>query len=286
MSFLNRQPMSRTSLVGPALPRVLKFLAPAALLTGLAMGLGGCVIGGGANFKETRVSEVASVAGSAVRVTSQNGAVAVRRTQRPDVRISAELRATSAERLKGATIRAERDAQGALVISTDWPEGGPKGGEGVSFDIQLPEASGVTLETTNGQIIISGLTGPARLSTSNGAISVQEHTGDIDATTSNGSLGLRDVTGRIDAQTSNGSADVTLTSASAGPVRVVTTNGNASLSFGAGLTGTIKARTSNGTLTLPAGAEMSSATAGTLKLSEGPESTITASNGSVTVTRR
>jgi DUF4097 and DUF4098 domain-containing protein YvlB len=286
MSFaraLAASPMSQTSLAGSSVARLLRLAAPAALLTGLALGLGGCLINPGANYKETRVSEVAAAAGSAVRVESRNGSISVRKAERSDVRISAELRATSAERLKAAVIRAERDASGTLVIDTVWPDGGRQSSEGVTFNIELPEAAGVTLESSNGSLTVAGLRGEAKLTTSNGSIIAREHAGALRARTTNGSIDLLQVSGPIDAESSNGSAEVVLSDDNAGPVRVDTYNGDVRITLGAAFKGTLSARTSNGSVTMPAGATQASKTSASLTLSEGPASTVTTSNGSVTV---
>lgn len=275
-------PISQTPLAASSVVRLLRLAAPAALLTGLALGLGGCIIDTGANFKETRITEVQAIAGTPVRVQSRNGSIAVRRAQRSDVRISAELRATTPERLKAAVVRAQRDPAGALVIDTDWPDGGPRGAEGVTYDIQLPHADGITLESSNGSLVIDGLAGPASLTTTNGSVTVREHAGNLVARSTNGALVLESVTGSVDAQTSNGSATV---AGAVAPLRVQTSNGNITLTLAPAFAGTLTARTTNGSLSLPPGASLDGKTSGTLTAGQGPQSSLTTSNGTITVTR-
>ena len=50
----------------------------------------------------------------------------------------------------GAVYLAERQDNGALAVSVEWPEGKRRNREGCSFEIRIPDAVDPTLRTSNG----------------------------------------------------------------------------------------------------------------------------------------
>src|SRR5690606_19532802 len=108
--------------------------------------------------------------------------------------------------------RAERQADGSLLIRVEWPEDGRKGNEGAHLEIDLPAgaATSIQAKTSNGRIELTGLQTPegARLKSSNGAIVVRGHTGDINADTSNGAVTIEGATGAVEAHSSNGRIEI------------------------------------------------------------------------------
>lgn len=276
------------------------FRTPAAVLAAMLL-LSGC--DGPAAFRTTRTAQVAHVAGSPVSIVTDNGSVDLSAAETSDVQITAHLRAQTQERLDATSIAVVRDAAGLLSISVDWPGGIRRGNEGCDFDVRLPDARGVTVESSNGRINVQGLAGPASLTTSNGAVEVTGHDGEVRAHTSNGRMTLREikgdararstngaielsgVTGKAEANTSNGRIEVRLAPTSPGPVFADTSNGAVIISVGPAFAGKMTMRTSNGRITV-SGAEASgskgnkSATVGV----GGPESIIKTSNGHIDVT--
>jgi hypothetical protein len=237
----------------------------------LALLLSGCLFWGNlgdAQFKETRHMTVAHQAGSALKVTSGNGAVTVKRGSVTEVQIDAEIRCTSEERLAQTKIVADR-VDGKLNIEVAWPGGRAMNNEGCRFDIIVPDAKGVEVTTSNGSITVSGLAGEATLRSSNGAIRLSDQDGPADATTSNGRIELQNVAGSATATTTNGavivnaakgsvratstngSINVQLTDDNAGPVSAASTNGAIDLTLGKAFAGTLNAATTNGSIDIP-----------------------------------
>lgn len=234
--------------------------ASAALLAALL--LTGC--NGAPLFRATRTAQVAHAAGTPIRVVTDNGWVDISRAEVTDVQITAHLRAQTQERLDGASIAVVREADGQLSISVDWPGGHRRSNEGCDFDVKVPDARGVSVDTSNGRIKLAGLAGPAVLGTSNGAVEVAGQEGEVRAHTSNGHIDLRGVkgdakarttnggidvegvTGLADCTTSNGHISVSLDSASPGPVFATSSNGGIRVEVGPGFRGKVSMRTSNG----------------------------------------
>jgi len=226
--------------------------------------LSGRILMGVSLHEKTITMTVAHVPDSGLRVVSQNGAISVKASDREDVKIVAQLRMRSVERLEATRITTSRDSSDRLEIEVAWPEGGRLNNEGCSFTITLPDATGVELRTENGRITVAGLSGAARLLTSNGRIHVDGHQGDVLARTSNGSISVGEPEGDLDlhtkngkinvvaakravkAETSNGAVHIHFTDEGTGPVDVHTSNGAITLEMGAGFKGELQADNSNG----------------------------------------
>lgn len=295
------------------------------LLAGAAGMATGCVahVGGhgghwgwGESVKETRVMTVAAVAGKPIDVKSKNGGVTIKATKRSDVQITAKLQAKSQERLETVKVLAERQADGTLRIRPVWPEGesawgwsSATQGDGCTFDIEVPDAVGVKVETSNGGVTLSNLSGKAVLDTSNGGVNVNEHAGDLTIDTSNGGVHVegidgalkietsnaaveaKDVLGAVTIDTSNGGVDVELAKDNAGPVHISSSNGGVDLTVGPAFKGTLAVDTSNGKVTVPSDlgkVVKKGKTSATVEVGEGggAKSVVDTSNGSVSVSRK
>lgn len=256
--------------------------------------------------EETRTSNAPHMAGKPLQVVAANGSVTVSQSDRQDVQIVARLKAISPERLQAAKVVAERDDNGALSISVDWPEGKPHSREGCSFEVLIPDAEGVTLRSSNGKLDLAGLEGNADLHTSNGAIAVTAHDGPlkaatsngqivatgiqgaIDVSTSNGRIEITDATARVDAKTSNGSIDVSLDPEGPGPINARTSNGSITLALSPVMKGQLTLTTSNGSVNVDSSLEPQVTSRkkshAVLDLGESEEqSTAKTSNGSIRV---
>jgi len=187
------------------------------------------------------------------------------KTDRSDTEIAATIRARTQERVDGTTIQAERGENGMLLVTANWPAPGRYDNESCSFDIEVPEANGAVLKSSNGSLTIKGLSGSAQLHTSNGSIHatgqegpVDAHTsngsihvdraeGDVKSHTSNGSIFVDRTKGAVDAKSSNGRVEVTEAAAA---VKANTSNGSVSIQLAEENPGPIEARTSNGRIEL------------------------------------
>lgn len=214
------------------------------------------------------------VAGSALEVRTRNGRIEVAAApNRSDVSIEATLyargdsMAEAEERLAATTIEVSRAEDGTLVVEPKFPEP-VRGGDGASIVIELPDANGATLDTSNGSVHAFGLTGrlvvdtsngsveivdhngDAKVDTSNGSITVDDHVGALRVDTSNGSIRISNVDGPVEADTSNGSIVLTMADDQAGPLDLDTSNGSITVRVGAAFAGAVSLKTSNGSLTV------------------------------------
>lgn len=258
------------------------------LAAGLCLPLTACMVSIDTKEQVTTIP-VPHVAGSGLKVVTRNGHITAKKSEGSDIQIIATLRMQSDERLQGTTISANRDGTGVLVIGAMPPGGEWRSNEGCSFDISVPDASGINFKSSNGRIEIAGLSGKAEVESSNGALVVSSHNGPVHAETSNGHIDVTGATGPVDCSTSNGAVRVSL--AGPGPVRIDTSNGSITLEVGKAFAGSIEIRTSNGSISTPTaapgfpsltvqreGKEHAKVTLGT-----GPRSALETNNGSVTV---
>ncbi len=252
---------------------------------------------------------VSHQAEAAIDVRTENGSIQVVKADRSDVEIVATIRARTQERLDSTTINARRGEDGVLHVTADWPAAGRRDNEGCSFEVAVPEAVGVVLESSNGALSIAGLAGAARLRTSNGAIHAADQDGPVEARTSNGGINVEAAQGTVDArssngrvtvseataavkaETSNGSVTVRLVPANPGPVEARTSNGGIELDLSPAFSGELTLETSHGGIhakDLP-GARLISSEKDRLVLGFGQsdaKSTAKTSNGAVTVRMR
>lgn len=197
--------------------------------------------------EESRVETIAHLPGSAIRVNASNGSIKVIQADRGDVKIVSHLQLTSALRSEDTRVVADRDNEGVPEVRVDWAEGKKKNREGCSFEIEVPDGSGVELRTSNGAIVLSGLEGQASLNTSNGKIDVFDHRGPLNARTSNGTIVVREIDGPVDLKSSNGRISVNEVG---GSVKAITSNGGVGIAFNPESQGPVEARFSNGSITL------------------------------------
>jgi len=178
--------------------------------------------------------------GSGMEVVTTNGSVRIDPGTDPAISVRATVRARMG-RADLVSVRAAQGATGAIVLSTEWPDGRRLGGEGCSFAVTTPPLSGVTVRTTNGSVEVSGMGGPADLGTTNGKVVLKDHAGDARLDTSNGSIHAEGVAGSLVADTTNGALRV---SGVAGPITAKTSNGSMTFALGPGFRGPLEARSS------------------------------------------
>lgn len=182
---------------------------------------------------------------SQVEAASQNGFVHVMPSDNGDYRVVIELSAygmtpqQAQQRLESMTVvHADELAGDVLQLSTivefDDPDSmlpfldGPGGGAHITY--YLPRAPGhdLRLATSNGDIEILDLQGPAfTAETSNGDIFVSHVTVDsLSAGTANGDITLEGVADKVAAAASNGDILAAITSVHAGSYALATSNGD------------------------------------------------------------
>lgn len=178
-------------------------------------------------------------AGGTVDLATVNGKIEVVAGSKPTVEVTA-VKVAKAATKEGAAdllkkleikeeitadsvkLRVERSKGGASLIG--WGTSGE-----VRYRVEVPAATKLVLETTNGQIEVNGVHGAAKLETVNGHINA------------------RGLGGSISAETVNGGVDLGIATLDA-DVRVETTNGGVTVRLPASAKATLVARTTNGGL--------------------------------------
>lgn len=271
--------------------------------------LTGCDSLGAPRYSETRAMQIPHIAGSAVGVENANGTVEVLARDRRDVSLEVKIYGSDAERVQFATLHADRMGDQTLRVWVEWPGGKRRSSEGASISINVPDAKNINVRTSNGRIVIEGLSGHASLVSSNGSIRADTHDGSLYAKTSNGSVQAEHVSGEVEmyssngkiiitdafgpirAETSNASAYVSTMPGNRGPVRVRSSNGRIDLDLGEGFEGVLKCDTSNGKVQISdlGGASLIESSGNHAQLRMGSSSEISAartSNGSIRVRGR
>ena len=112
------------------------------------------------------------------------------------------------------------------------------------FDLKLPMNINLNLETTGGDIDVSGIRGESILKTSGGDMDLENMMGRIEANTSGGDIGVSGVEGLIRVHTSGGDIEI---ENSDGQFNASTSGGDLEFHH---LTGNIEAQTSGGSISL------------------------------------
>jgi hypothetical protein len=204
----------------------------------------------------------------AVSAETSNGSIRVTGEDRGDVFVKALVMANARDEARAKEIIKEVKIDTAGGLRADGPRNLNRAGWWVSFRIQAPKSTDVTLRSSNGSLNVTDVSGTMRLRTSNGSIKLMDVGGDVDADTSNGSvnatLGGRSWQGSgLNVTTSNGSVRVTIPDNYNARLVAGTSNGSINVDFPITVQGrinrdidtnlgsggpTIRLRTSNGSV--------------------------------------
>jgi hypothetical protein len=226
-------------------------------------------------------------------IRTQNGRIRCVADEVSEITIEAEITARAAtveeaeNRLEQITIE-RTESEGVATIAANVPRGV---NGSVSIIVRIPAETTLNLQTSNGEIDVTGVTGGITGVTSNGSVQIEDCVGDIDLKSSNGKLTIKgESLANVKARTSNGSVRVD-GSLGLGNHEIQTSNGSIKVAL-VGTPVNVTARTSNGKMTangrkikkgektvlgVPDGAELSSA-------GDAAEISLTTSNGSITIT--
>ncbi|XVJ59330.1 MAG: DUF4097 domain-containing protein [Tepidisphaera sp.] len=252
----------------------------------LALCAGGCLNISQAKFERSVAATATMDAPKPVRISTGNGSVRVTRSQSDKLEIKAESALQTAERRDAFSIKAEVVGD-AFVIEPLWPEGKALSNERCSFEISLPAPAGLTIDTSNGAIEISGFSTDASVETSNGRVTVNGHTGSLSMKSSNGAIEAKELNGPVTAKTSNGRITIHFVEGATGPLTAKTSNGAIELDAPSTFAGVLTLSTSNGRVTVESsgGAKTDiKKTSGTVTFEpSGQGSSLSTSNGGITV---
>ncbi len=191
----------------------------------------------------------AALAGRTLRVDGGgNGGVEIDGWDRDSVDVQANIGVTAStdeearEIARGVTV-AFKD--GALVA--DGPATRRRSSWWVSFEIRVPRATNLEVETSNGPLGVAGVRGRMELRTSNGPLTLSDVGGDVRGRTSNGPLYVT-LSGKswegegLDASTSNGPATLIIPDGYAAHLVTGTVNGPIRVDFPVTVQGRIDRR--------------------------------------------
>jgi len=219
--------------------RIVRRFAHIALIALAAVGLAACDVvvnsmeGGKARAVDQWSKTYTMPAGSTIEVSNTNGRVEVEGTDGTvfDVKAEISVRAgtdeAARELLKQVEIR-EESATGRVRLETKYPKGLGRSSVDVKYTLRVPRTAIVDVETVNGSIVLTALTGTIRAESTNGGVKG------------------RDLSGGLTASTTNGGIDIRLTTVAADGVSLETTNGGIELGVPGEAKGTITARVVNG----------------------------------------
>ncbi len=270
--------------------------------------LAGCGVMG-QKYHHTKSMMIDHIAGAALSIESQNGSITAIAHERSNVSVIVDLYGHDEGRLEEASVHWERGADQTLSLWVQWPGDRRRSGEGASWDVELPDATGAQIKSSNGSITIEGFSGHLDLKSSNGRIQVRNLDGSFLADTSNGSIQaehisgeaemyssngkiiITDAFGPIRAETSNGKVYISTMDGNEGPIRVRTSNGRVDLDLGEGFVGKLTCRTGNGSVSVHdiQGAQLIEASKKRVELQFGDSDVVSAiktSNGSVYIQNR
>lgn len=245
--------------------------------------------------KETRTIKVTASAGQPLAVSTRNGGVTVVRGTTDQVVITAEVYAKSKEDLAQIDVLAANDSEKGSSVHVKFPEVKWGDSMGCSLKIEMPQARGVTIQTSNGPIALEQMAGKAVLETSNAPVTIAKHDGSVVIDTDNAPVEASDVTGAVAIKTSNGPVEVKLHEAATEQFVVETSNAPVEVWVPKGFSGTLGVETSNGNISFPSDTQLNKkphnrgygdvtgqATFGT----GGPACSIETSNGPVVIRYR
>ena len=228
-----------------------------------------------ANFCEVRNFTVPA-AGAVLSVdAAPNGGISVEGINRGDIVVVARVNATARtmEEARAIASRVEVVAT-AERIQANGPENlRNREGWSVSYRIEAPTRTPMTLRSTNGGISVSNINSRLDLRTVNGGVTLRGVGGDVQARTSNGGITV-DLEGStwqgsgLDAETANGGVKVRIPQGYSAQLEASTNNGGINVDFPITVQGRL-------------GRSLSTAIG-----SGGPTLKIQTSNGGISITRK
>ncbi len=177
-----------------------------------------------------------------------NGGIAVRGWLRSDVLVRSKVRAWADTDSEAASIAGQVHVNaGSGQVSASGPDSHDSSGWEVSYEIFVPQSTGLDLKAHNGGISISDVRGRLAFLTENGGVSLKRLAGDVRGSTTNGGVQI-ELTGKtwdgpqLEATTTNGGVSVALPEGFSAHVRAETVNGGMQSAFPVVLSGKLSPR--------------------------------------------
>ncbi len=232
--------------------RLTVLLLTAALLFGM-----GCnaINLNAASAKETVDKTFPLQPGGSFSLENVNGAITLTEWSQPEVRVLAfkKVKGSDDEKAREFLEKVEivfEASEDAVRVDTIFPK--KKGfslfggccSAAVTYEIQVPPRTRVTLETVNGSVTVDAETADLRVESVNGALSI-ERAAELNAATVNGKISFT-ANGLHSVETTNGAIVGTVLGPQTGSASVETVNGKINLTLGAGLSAEVEGDNVNG----------------------------------------
>jgi len=182
-----------------------------ALLSVLAAVIAGtaCVdIISAARYVEREDKRFAVTGKPEVSLSTFDGSIEVRPTDRQEVAVTIEKHAYSKEAAARIEVHAEQNGN-RIVVDVRMPKGertfGFTESTSAKLIVSVPAASDVQATSGDGSIDIERISGTFDLRSGDGSIAARNLTGDVKVHTGDGAITLQDVNGGLDADTGDGS---------------------------------------------------------------------------------
>ena len=152
---------------------------------------------------------------------------------------------------------------------------------GVDFDVTVPAATTLNVQTSNGSVDASGITGAITLNSSNGSIQADNASGMLRLKTENGSITVSgaSASGNSVFETSNGSIGFSGSLDTSGSYLFHTSNGSIDLTLPADANFQVSSSTSNGSIS----SDFNDVTNGQVGSAPFAQVTLETSNGSISI---
>jgi DUF4097 and DUF4098 domain-containing protein YvlB len=224
------------------------------LLGGCYIELGGCAMQ--AKYEKTVRLSAPLSAGSSFAATTHNGSITINGADVTDCNLTATIvaRATTEEK---ARMLAEEEVEvtlkssgNGLVVIIDRPKYMRNRSVSVSLDVTIPNKADLKLNTHNGSVKITDITGQIDATTHNGKINAEKVTGTTELFTHNGAVVCQDISGDTKLRSHNGRIKASY-SESAPPVcdiSLISHNGGIDLTAPPDYSAVVEVSTHNGSI--------------------------------------
>ncbi|MGH9399084.1 MAG: DUF4097 family beta strand repeat-containing protein [Thermoanaerobaculia bacterium] len=158
---------------------------------------------------ESRVAKTLKIeAGGRLEVDTEMGSITLTGASRSDIHVvvtskNRDLDDVLSLRFEdgGKTARVTGRRKGGHLFH--WSDGGSR----VHFEIEVPTATAVNLDTSGGGIIVASIHAPVQIHSSGGSLDVRDVVGDVNGHTSGGGVRLAGIKGSTRVESSGGSID-------------------------------------------------------------------------------
>jgi hypothetical protein len=200
--------------------------------------------------RHCEVREAVLPASARISVEAEpNGGIKVEGTDRGEVRLRAKVSTGARTEAEAQALASEVRIETAPTIRAEGPSTSRGEHWSVSFQLQVPRRSGLSLRSHNGGISIADVNGEIEFETTNGGVTLSGLSGRVKGHTTNGGLSVRLVGTEwagegLEAQTTNGGVTLAVPAGYNAHLEASTVNGGMQIEFPVTVQGNIRRRLS------------------------------------------